>query len=48
MARELSHTLRNQDKITQFGVEEFIMLFTKTDEKTTSWPVNDYEKVLKV
>ncbi|WP_337925081.1 diguanylate cyclase [Serratia fonticola] len=33
IARELSHTLRSQDKIARFGGEEFIMLFPETDEK---------------
>ncbi len=33
IARELSHTLRNQDKIARFGGEEFIMLFPETDVK---------------
>lgn len=33
IAKELSHTLRSQDKIARFGGEEFIMLFPETDEK---------------
>ncbi|HFO2533866.1 TPA: diguanylate cyclase [Yersinia enterocolitica] len=33
IARELSHTLRSQDKVARFGGEEFIMLFPETDEK---------------
>lgn len=33
IARELSHTLRSQDKIARFGGEEFIMLFPETDDK---------------
>ncbi|MFS6817615.1 diguanylate cyclase [Citrobacter meridianamericanus] len=33
IARELSDTLRSQDKVARFGGEEFIMLFPETDEK---------------
>lgn len=33
IARELSHTLRSEDKVARFGGEEFIILFPEMDEK---------------
>jgi diguanylate cyclase (GGDEF)-like protein len=47
IARELSYTLRSQDKVARFGGEEFIMLFLKRMKKAAFWLAKDYEKALK-